>query len=750
VSWQDIFPWIYFAGVAVMLTVSILDYHKLKRRVREAWIAEDGCWECPGMDTAFVLGFLPPRIYLPVRLTGEERSFILSHEKNHIRCGHHWYKMIGYGILAVHWINPLIWLGYALMCRDIEMACDEQVIRDMSVSQRKAYSEALLNCCSRHGRLAACPVSFGDSNPKKRILSVLHYKKPGFWITLLGGFALVFVAVCLLTSPKEKEKIQAQIPQLTYTSSDISYRVSEQFNPTIVFGSKTEDYESNFAVYHFDPAISKEERDACVFYSDEIISRMELAEKPVLLLLANYDGAWTDGKYLYLGGDFSTVDYGAKLITTICGGYANYGAAYGYADYIAVSEGWKEPSDGLMLLTPSDARDMNVLCFRKDYVSDNELQTNRTAAAVFASDMIEANGEEAYRNLILSSGNVDTAPQYAAVLSDWYAANGLHYVPSHVLYCEGGTYHDYLVKCPYAEFVLPKQWNNGWVSEFTKDSDFLHRSYEETKFCFETNIYQMEYLRQYIGFDNYIDDLTVEFSLGYGLSETHMYEGRIELYSIEDLPILYVYWLADHSLRDPIQRSYPLYAGMAHHISLVCPNVYKESFMQYIAENGMQAEMYMEGDWNELFIQMLEGVTDPYTIQRTRFDFGAYYFDDYYDYPAMGMYCSFPWYLIDKYGYETMFDYVYVTENPPIVLDMAAEKQEWIAWIEETYSDYPKYSDYLREERTETVYICWDQNCTDQNHDHTGRDCTDYNCTDSNHHHEQANTNTSQGHHHDH
>ena len=206
----DIAAWVWLLGMGIMLTASVVSYLRLKRRVREAYLMENGCFECPGLDTAFVLGFLPPKIYLPMGLSEEEKKFIFDHENTHIARHDHWYKLLGYAVLSIHWFNPLVWIAYALLCRDIELACDEHVVKYMSLSERKAYSAALLSCSGHTAGLAACPVAFGESNPKQRILNVLNYKRPGFWISLLAVIAVIFVAVCLMTSPGDEENREVE------------------------------------------------------------------------------------------------------------------------------------------------------------------------------------------------------------------------------------------------------------------------------------------------------------------------------------------------------------------------------------------------------------------------------------------------------------------------------------------------------------------------------------------------------------
>ena len=199
----SLIPWVWL-GVACCFGVYILfSYVTLKLRVRDA-IRIKGGWESDRIDTAFILGFIRPKIYIPMGLPLSVRKHILAHERTHLEKGDHWFKMIGFLALAVHWFNPLVWVAYILLCKDIEMACDERVVQFMDLEERKSYSAALLCCSTNKVHFAACPVAFGEVSVKERIKTVLSYKKPGFWISLLGVIAIVFVAVCLLTSPADE------------------------------------------------------------------------------------------------------------------------------------------------------------------------------------------------------------------------------------------------------------------------------------------------------------------------------------------------------------------------------------------------------------------------------------------------------------------------------------------------------------------------------------------------------------------
>lgn len=219
----SVLPW-FWLGIACCFGIySLYTYLTLKLKVREA-VKIPGGWECDRIETAFILGFIRPNIYIPMGMTPEEQRYILAHERTHLDKGDHWFKMVGFLALALHWFNPLVWAAYILLCKDIEIACDERVVQFMELEERKAYSAALLNCSTNRAHFAACPVAFGEVSVKERIKSVLSYKKPGFWISLVGVIAIVFVAVCLVTSPARKDAAAAGDTEPTASSDAVTVR----------------------------------------------------------------------------------------------------------------------------------------------------------------------------------------------------------------------------------------------------------------------------------------------------------------------------------------------------------------------------------------------------------------------------------------------------------------------------------------------------------------------------------------------
>lgn len=205
INWNVVGFSVWAAVAAGLVLYSILSLVRLRKTVREAVRCRDGVWECAGLETAFILGWLRPRVYLPMGLSADTRHHILRHERAHLKRRDHWLKLLGFLALAVHWFNPLVWAAWVLLCRDMELACDEQVVKDMGLSERKDYSAALLRCSTAKEHYLACPVAFGEVSVKARILSVLNYRRPRFWISLAGIVAILFVAVFFMTSPAEKE-----------------------------------------------------------------------------------------------------------------------------------------------------------------------------------------------------------------------------------------------------------------------------------------------------------------------------------------------------------------------------------------------------------------------------------------------------------------------------------------------------------------------------------------------------------------
>lgn len=191
----------WLGGMGVMLIYSAASYIVIKRKVRVSAQYKENILLCDGIKTPFILGVFKPKIYLPSDIPNEEKEYVIAHEKAHLKRRDHWWKPLGFLLLSLHWFNPLMWVAYILLCRDIEFACDEKVIKSLGEEGKKPYSEALLNCSVPRKMITACPVAFGETGVKDRIKSVLNYKKPAFWVILIAVILSVVLAVCFMTNP---------------------------------------------------------------------------------------------------------------------------------------------------------------------------------------------------------------------------------------------------------------------------------------------------------------------------------------------------------------------------------------------------------------------------------------------------------------------------------------------------------------------------------------------------------------------
>jgi len=200
--WMAVWAMIWVLGMIVMLLWAFVSWLRICRRVRESIEESRGIFLCDRIDSPFILGILRPKIYLPSDLDDGAKAHVIAHEKAHTARHDHWWKPMGYLLLTIYWFNPVLWLAYVLLCRDIEMACDERVVRELRIEEKKAYSAALLRCSISRRTIAACPLAFGEVGVKARIKSVLSYKKPAFWVILVTLVLIAALAAGLLTSPE--------------------------------------------------------------------------------------------------------------------------------------------------------------------------------------------------------------------------------------------------------------------------------------------------------------------------------------------------------------------------------------------------------------------------------------------------------------------------------------------------------------------------------------------------------------------
>ena len=199
--WTYLAGWVWLIGLGAMLLYALVSYLRLRRRVSVSLCVRENIYLCDAISSPFILGVVKPRIYLPSTLDEVQQQNVLSHERAHLTRRDHWWKPLGFALLAVYWFNPVLWLAYALLCRDIELACDERVIRTMDESAVKTYSTVLLACSMPRKAVITCPLAFGEVGVKERVRNALHYKKPAFWVVAASVAVCIVVAVCFLTNP---------------------------------------------------------------------------------------------------------------------------------------------------------------------------------------------------------------------------------------------------------------------------------------------------------------------------------------------------------------------------------------------------------------------------------------------------------------------------------------------------------------------------------------------------------------------
>ena len=226
--WMETGGILWIIGLGCLLGYALIGYLRLRGSVSEAILLRDNIWIGDRVASPFILGMFRPRIYLSSSAEESRMGYMLAHEQAHIRRGDHWWKLLGYLLLAVHWFNPLSWIAYILLSRDMELACDEKVIRGLDEAEKKSYLFALLDCSTQRRMVLACPPAFGEVGVKQRVNAVLDYKKPGFWVVLVSVFLCLIVAVCFLTTSPKTWQIKVTIPA---DGTESFYYSDEEISP---------------------------------------------------------------------------------------------------------------------------------------------------------------------------------------------------------------------------------------------------------------------------------------------------------------------------------------------------------------------------------------------------------------------------------------------------------------------------------------------------------------------------------------
>ena len=305
---------VWSIGVALMLMYMLVSYVRVRLKVREAVPIKDKLMICDHVGTPFILGVIRPRIYLPSELGESDSAYVIEHEMAHLARLDHLWKPLGFLLLSVYWFNPILWLAYVLLCRDIELACDERVIRKLGGEIKKPYSDALVNCSMPRRMISACPLAFGEVGVNGRIKAVLNYKKPAFWVIIVATVAVVITAVCFLTNP---EKLPDNDPTPPDREVAIGEVLTKALRETIISENESDCSEANYSALDYTVLDVNENINTVTIYA--------------VVMYREYNSA--DGKL--------TVEYETHLPTTVV--FRKYDADYALVSYTTPTGNEKYP-----------------------------------------------------------------------------------------------------------------------------------------------------------------------------------------------------------------------------------------------------------------------------------------------------------------------------------------------------------------------------------------------------------------------
>lgn len=240
---------VWLIGALGIFTYSVISAVITSRKVIGSVCKKDNVYLCDNISTPFVMGFIKPKIYLPSDISRKDIRCVITHEKAHIDRLDYITRPLGFTILCLHWFNPLVWVAYIMFCRDVELACDEKVVKRMSVKEKKNYSKALIRCSAPKAYIKASPIAFAEVGVKKRIVSVLNYKKPALWIMLLSLAVCLFVPLCFMSNPvstnavTEEPPLEVSVPEIVATQPQTASKENAQ-EPTATVPAKAQEEQS--------------------------------------------------------------------------------------------------------------------------------------------------------------------------------------------------------------------------------------------------------------------------------------------------------------------------------------------------------------------------------------------------------------------------------------------------------------------------------------------------------------------------
>ncbi len=298
--WCFIFAAIWILGMVVFAVYAAVSYGRIKHRVGTAVLLRDQIYQSENVNSPFVLGMIKPKIYLPFDMEEGNMPLVIAHEQTHIKRKDHLWKPLGFMLLGIHWFNPLIWVGYILLCRDIELACDEKVIKELDHDARADYSQTLLSCNVNRRMIEVCPLAFGEVGVKERIKAVLSYKKPTVWVVTGAVIVCLTVALCFLTNPKERYYGETDVNKLSFEQIELTEQYPEYFGLDATDGldlyAIQHDYDGDFTYALF---TSKEREPLSREFVSLMFDARFINAYYMRRILATYDVEKTDVRIIF-------------------------------------------------------------------------------------------------------------------------------------------------------------------------------------------------------------------------------------------------------------------------------------------------------------------------------------------------------------------------------------------------------------------------------------------------------------------
>ena len=264
-------PYIWAIWAILMFAGALIRYLMLIRRLHGSVADENGIYYSDKIDTPFILGVISPKIYLPYETGETDKEYILAHERAHIHRLDYLWKPIGFIILCLHWFNPLVWVAFRLFCKDIELSCDERAVRDYSQEKRKAYSHTLVNFSVQQKSLNYLPLGFGNSEVKERVVNVLSYKKPAFWVIMVCIIVIAGISVFLMTNPISSKDNTAQRNSVPTDFSDEIATENENISVPNEETTKTESSITDKAEDYSDKTLTEKDKLSIQQEADALI-----------------------------------------------------------------------------------------------------------------------------------------------------------------------------------------------------------------------------------------------------------------------------------------------------------------------------------------------------------------------------------------------------------------------------------------------------------------------------------------------